>query len=91
MADDRRKAPPDMHSRKLSQTPREERPFDVWLNRQLHAMYDDIAQEPLPRDVVELIERDGRRAATEGPVQVQDGANHQPSSESEKAARRDKR
>ena len=25
-----------------------ERPFDIWLRRQLHVMYDDIAMEPLP-------------------------------------------
>lgn len=41
---------------------RSERPFDVWLNRQLHSMYDGIAREPIPREVVELIERDARKA-----------------------------
>jgi hypothetical protein len=36
----------------------EERPFDMWLQKQLHAMYDEITAEPLPDDLVNLIERD---------------------------------
>jgi hypothetical protein len=75
MADDRRGPPPDKRQRSArAQQPGEERPFDVWLNRQLHAMYDDIAQEPLPRDVVELIERDSRDAAAATSV---DGSGQQ--------------
>ena len=35
-----------------------ERPFDMWLQKQLHAMYDEIAAEPLPDNLVSLIERD---------------------------------
>jgi len=35
-----------------------EKPFDMWLHKQLHAMYDEIAAEPLPDDLVNLIERD---------------------------------
>jgi hypothetical protein len=35
-----------------------ERPFDLWLQKQLHAMYDEIANEPLPEDLLKLIERD---------------------------------
>jgi hypothetical protein len=38
-----------------------ERPFDMWLQKQLHAMYDEIAAEPLPDDLVSLIERDAQR------------------------------
>lgn len=53
-------------ARPASPESRAERPFDVWLNRQLHAMYDEIAKEPLPPELVELIERDGR--ATAAPV-----------------------
>jgi hypothetical protein len=40
----------------------EERPFDMWLQKQLHAMYDEIAAEPLPDDLVNLIERDAGKA-----------------------------
>ncbi len=35
-----------------------EKPFDMWLHKQLHAMYDEIAAEPLPDDLMSLIERD---------------------------------
>lgn len=80
MADDRRRVPPGgRSSRQSPQSPREERPFDLWLNRQLHAMYDDIAHEPLPPDVVELIEMDGRRLATS-----QENADQLASGESSK-------
>ncbi len=37
-----------------------ERPFDLWLQKQLHAMYDEITAEPLPDDLVRLIERDAQ-------------------------------
>ncbi len=78
MADDRRGPPPDKRPRppRAQQQPGEERPFDIWLDRQLHAMYDDIAQEPLPRDVVDLIERDSRDASTAAATSA-DGAGQQ--------------
>jgi hypothetical protein len=37
------------------------RPFDMWLQKQLHAMYDEIASEPLPDDLLDLIEHDARK------------------------------
>ncbi|MBS0219556.1 MAG: hypothetical protein JSR91_02330 [Proteobacteria bacterium] len=45
--------------------PAVERPFDVWLQKQLHAMYDEIASEPLPEDLLALIELDAK--ADKGP------------------------
>ncbi len=38
-----------------------DRPFDMWLQKQLHAMYDEIAAEPLPTDLLNLIETDAKR------------------------------
>jgi len=38
-----------------------ERPFDMWLQKQLHAMYDEIAGEPLPGDLLNLIDRDAAK------------------------------
>jgi hypothetical protein len=32
--------------------------FDLWLQRGLHAMYDDIAREPIPEELLRLIEQD---------------------------------
>ena len=39
-----------------------ERPFDMWLQKQLHAMYDEIASEPLPNDLLNLIDHDAEKA-----------------------------
>jgi hypothetical protein len=38
-----------------------ERPFDAWLQKQLHAMYDEVASEPLPQDLLGLIESDAAK------------------------------
>ena len=38
-----------------------ERPFDLWLQKQLHAMYDEIANEPLPEDLLDLIDHDAKQ------------------------------
>jgi hypothetical protein len=92
MADNRRGPPTDGRPRKQTQqASRPQRPFDVWLNRQLHAMYDDIAREPLPSDVVELIERDGRahEAGVVSEGGASDDAAHQQASPDD-AVRRDK-
>jgi hypothetical protein len=40
-----------------------DRPFDRWLQKQLHAMYDEIAGEPLPKDLLGLIDKDAAKAA----------------------------
>ena len=31
-------------------------PFDLWLKRGLHQIYDDVANEPIPEDLLNLIE-----------------------------------
>ena len=41
--------------------PSAERPFDMWLQKQLHAMYDEIASEPLPNDLLNLIDQDAAK------------------------------
>nr|WP_255528963.1 NepR family anti-sigma factor [Roseomonas rosulenta] len=35
--------------------------FDVWLHRGLHAMFDEVAQEPIPEELIRLIEADRRK------------------------------
>lgn len=32
--------------------------FDIWLKRGLHQMFDDVAREPIPPELMQLIERD---------------------------------
>ena len=46
--------------------PPTERPFDMWLQKQLHAMYDEITAEPLPDDLLNLIDRDAKKNETPG-------------------------
>ena len=43
----------------------EEQPFDRWLRKQLHAMYDEVVNEPLPTDLVSLIDKDAERVRQE--------------------------
>lgn len=45
-----------------SAKPSAERPFDMWLQKQLHAMYDEIASEPLPNDLLKMIDHDAAAA-----------------------------
>lgn len=36
--------------------------FDLWLQQKLHQFYDSVAEEPLPPELLRLIEEDrGRR------------------------------
>ncbi len=32
--------------------------FDIWLNRGLHQLFDDIANEPVPEELLKLIQED---------------------------------
>ena len=32
--------------------------FDIWLQRGLHQLYDNIAREPIPDELLKLIEED---------------------------------
>jgi hypothetical protein len=38
----------------------EDDPFDLWLRRQLHRRYAAIATEPIPEELLRLIEEDGK-------------------------------
>ena len=35
--------------------------FDVWLKRGLHQIYDDVANEPIPEELLKLIEDDRKK------------------------------
>ncbi len=35
--------------------------FDLWLKRGLHRIYDDVANEPIPEDLLKLIEEDRQK------------------------------
>ncbi|MBF0870730.1 NepR family anti-sigma factor [Gluconobacter japonicus] len=33
-------------------------PFGIWLSRGLHQLFDDVANEPIPDELLKLIEED---------------------------------
>ena len=35
--------------------------FDLWLQRGLHDMYDDVAKEAIPEELLKLIENDRKK------------------------------
>jgi hypothetical protein len=35
--------------------------FDIWLNRGLHQLFDDVANEPIPDSLLKLIEQDKKK------------------------------
>nr|WP_211874261.1 hypothetical protein [Plastoroseomonas arctica] len=35
--------------------------FDLWLRRGLHQLYDDVANEAIPPELLQLIEQDRRK------------------------------
>lgn len=43
----------------------EEQPFDKWLRKQLHAMFDDVVNEPLPENLIDMIDQDADRVRQE--------------------------
>lgn len=55
--------------RTRTKAPPVERPFDIWLQKQLHAMYDEIASEPLPSDLLGLIDSDASKAMAKKEVE----------------------
>lgn len=65
MAKDTRRTPPEAKqpTGERNTTPRMDQPFDHWLHKQLHEMYDAIAKEPLPDDLLRLIDQDKSDAA----------------------------
>jgi hypothetical protein len=40
----------------------EEQPFDRWLRKQLHAIYDPVVNEPIPAELLKAIDEDAARA-----------------------------
>jgi hypothetical protein len=39
-----------------------DRAMDRWLQQQLRMVYDDTVNEPLPRELLDLVEKIGRRS-----------------------------
>ncbi len=41
--------------------PKSDSAFDLWLQRGLHKLYDDVANEPVPDALLRLIEEDRKK------------------------------
>jgi hypothetical protein len=46
------------HGKKSRKT---EAAFDLWLQKGLHEIYDSVAREPIPDELLKLIEEDRKR------------------------------
>ncbi len=57
MADRKDKPPP----RKPNKSSRADAAFDLWLQRGLHELYDKFAEEPIPPELLKLIEDDKKK------------------------------
>jgi hypothetical protein len=51
--------PPEKPPRRRPE--RSDTAFDKWLNRALHQLYDDVANEPVPDELLKLIEKDRQK------------------------------
>ena len=45
-------------SKKGAKLKKEEDAFDIWLKRGLHQLFDDIANEPIPEELLRLLRDD---------------------------------
>ncbi len=64
-----RKGPPEVGrpAGPKSRTTRQQgEAFDLWLQRGLHQMFDDVANEPVPEEILRLIQEDRDRATDAG-------------------------
>ena len=58
---------PDMNDSKPRKPPKAKadatkpEAFDLWLKHGLHRIYDDVANEPIPQDLLKLIEEDRQK------------------------------
>jgi len=56
------KQPKDRKAAKpASQKGKHDSAFDTWLERGLHQLYDDVAREPVPEELLRLIEEDRKK------------------------------
>ncbi len=46
---------------KAGDLPKSVSAFDVWLERGLHTLFDEVANEPIPPELLQLIEDDRRK------------------------------
>ena len=52
--------PPERGSAKAAQR-RAPRAFDIWLDRSLHTLYDSVTKEPVPEELLRVIEENRKK------------------------------
>ena len=52
---------PPLASAKGRKARKTEAAFDLWLQKGLHEIYDQVASEPIPDELLKLIEEDRKR------------------------------
>ncbi|HZF76926.1 MAG TPA: hypothetical protein VE033_13955 [Acetobacteraceae bacterium] len=61
---DRKRRPQDTPDPRKSPRSEVDSAFDLWLQRGLHQLYDGVAAEPIPAELLALIEKDRTRKRT---------------------------
>ena len=54
----RKPGPPEDNEKKRAKAAKKTTAFDIWLDRGLHQLYDGVTQEPVPPELLRLIEED---------------------------------
>ena len=57
----KRKKPPARKQPSPAKSRPTDAAFDIWLNRGLHDMFDGVAKEPIPDELLRLIEDDEQK------------------------------
>lgn len=65
-SDKKNETPPTRLSPASTNRGKVDQAFDNWLKQSLHAMYDEIANEPLPEDLLRLISDHAEKSAPDG-------------------------
>ena len=58
MTDDRKDKPPGKPGKQSRTT---DSAFDLWLNRGLHELFDDVMKEPVPPELLKLVQDDKKK------------------------------
>jgi hypothetical protein len=61
-------------------------PFDIWLSRKLSDMFDQVAQEPLPNELLELVKKLEEKEQKTNGVQAASPATSDPQAPTQDAA-----
>jgi hypothetical protein len=55
------KAKGSLPARPSGRQQKADKAFDEWLQRGLHKLFDEVAKEPIPDDLLRLIEKDKQK------------------------------